>query len=431
MTWTQKMCGSQAIHTILLGTLLVCGVAVQHAEAQNYNNQITPPPDSVTARAQPDYEALGIRTGSFLVKPSASILEIYNDNIYATNTNRISDFITVFRPKLTLDSQWNRHAFGLSLSGDFGFHANHTKEDYANFTAAQNGRLDIGGSDSLTENASFERYQEARSSVDDRKGLKPVMIDVANGELELKHQRGAIFGSLSGSISDFTFHDTRQINGALINNHDRDRTIGNLSLEVGLDTGGLVRPFVQVTGMKVDFKEPVDNFGLNRDSKGFAINGGLLFPVTTLIQGRVFGGYIARYFSDPLLSDVHTFGYGGQILWSPSRLTSIQLTGLKTADETTLYLASAALVSSAGIAIDQEVSQSFILHGGFQYSRSRYTGISRTDENWGAQAQITYLINRQFRATFGFDHSSRNAKNVPATNDFRGNRLTMTIHAQI
>jgi hypothetical protein len=424
-------CGPRVVRSVFVAVCLLATVAAHKAAAQNYNTEIVPVPDSVTARLRPDYDALGIRTGSFLLKPSAAVAEVYDDNIYATNVNRTSDFITVIQPKIDLDSQWSRHAFDISLSGDLGYHASATNEDYVNLNALQDARIDIGGSDSLTETASFQRYQESRSSVDDRKGLSPVKVFVKSGALEYKHQGGLFFGSIRATISDSNFHDTFQSNGLIINNHDRDRTEGSGSIEVGLDSGGLIRPFVQVNGVKVDFKEPVDNFGFNRDSAGYAINGGLLFPVTALMQGRVFAGYIARNFSDPLLTDVHTVGYGGEILWSPLRLTSIDISGLRTVNETTLNLASAALVSSLGIAIDQEIRENLLLHGGVRYERDRYTGIPRSDGYWEAQFKLAYLMNHRLRASLGYDHSTRNAKNVPPDNDFRRNQIDLTIHLQI
>ena len=410
---------------------LLAGLLGNPAFAQNFNATIEPLPDSVTVRPRPDYDAIGIQTGAFVLKPSASLTETYNDNIYATKTNRKSDFITEIQPKLQVDSLWSRHALNFAILGDLGYHASATTEDYTNIDVHQGGRLDIGGSGSLTEEAYFQRYEESRTSVDDPRAMSPVKVDLTGGALEYRHEGGSFFGSLRGTISDSNFHNTVTNNGAVVNNHDRDRTVGTGALEMGYDSGGLIRPFVQVTGMKVDFKQAFDDFGLNRDSTGYAVNGGILFPVTALIKGRVFAGYIAREFQDLALADIHTIGYGGTLLWSPNRSTAINLQGLRTVEETTLNGASGALSSSVNLAIDLELRENLLLHGEAGYRRARFVGIARTDDNWAGGIGLTYLMNHRLRATLAYDYSSRSVNDIAGNNDYSRNRVNMTVRVQL
>jgi hypothetical protein len=422
---------SNIFTSIFLAICLLGSGIASRATAQNYNTEVKPLPDSVTVRSRPEYDAVGIQAGSFIFRPSASISEIYDDNVYATNTNRKSDFLTELTPRIEADSNWNRHALNFAVSGDLGYHASATTEDYKNFSVRQSARIDVGAMSSLNENGYFERYQEARTSVDDPGGVSPVKIDRKGGALEYRHQGGTLFGSVRATIADSIFHNTFRSDGSVINNHFRDRTTGAVDIEVGYDSGGLIRPFVQLSGMKVNFKEPVDQFDVNRDSTGYAINGGILFPVTALIQGRVFAGYIARNFKDPQLKDVHTAGYGGTLIWSPDRSTSIKLQGLKTVLETTLVQASSAVASSASIAVDKELRQNLLVHGQAQFERIRYTGIARTDNTWQGQINLTYLLNRVVRASVRYDYARRNAKNVPTFNDYRRNQINLTVHIQL
>ena len=49
----------------------------------------------------PDFLGPGIRRGAFLIKPSIGVDETYKDNIYSTQTNEKSDFITSLKLSLT------------------------------------------------------------------------------------------------------------------------------------------------------------------------------------------------------------------------------------------------------------------------------------------------------------------------------------------
>ncbi len=418
---------------IRLLCLAACGfvaLAGDGARAQNFETAITPLADSVTVRARPDYDPQGVRMGTFVAIARIPVTEIYDDNIYATDTNRKADTVTEIQPQLDIQSQWQRHSFGLSVQGDLAYHASATTEDYQNVTARQKARIDIGPLDYLSEDVYYHKYQESRTSVDDPRGVTPSKIDEKGANLEFHHRTGAITATVRGTIADSTFHDTYRADNTVINNHDRDRTWGTASVELGLDTGGAIRPFIQVNGMKVNYKQPVDDFGLNRDSKGYAINGGIVFPVTALIQGRIFGGYIARLFKDPVLPDVHDIGYGADLVWSPSKTTSVTINALRTTEETTLDQSSAAATSSITVTLDHELAPNLLLRAQGQYERAHYVGITRTDQFWDGRIDLSYLMNRHMRASLGYEYSKRNASNVPATNNFRRNQASVTLQIQ-
>ena len=425
--------GKRGFTLVRLLCLAACGVlalAADGAHAQNFETTITPLADSVTARARPDYDPPGARMGTFVAHARLPVTEIYDDNIYATDANRKSDAVTEIQPQLDIESQWGRHSFSVSVQGDLTYHASATTEDYQNVTARQKARIDIGPADYLSDEVYYHKYQEARTSVDDPRGVTPTKIDEKGGTIEFRSQTGAIVATVRGTVADSTFHNTYRADGSVINNHDRDRTWGTASVELGLDTGGAIRPFVQVIGMKVNYKQAVDDFGLNRDSKGYAINGGFVFPVTALIQGRIFGGYIARLFKDAALPDIHDVGYGADLVWSPSTTTSIEINALKTVEETTLDRSSAAATSTASIGLDQQIGRNLLLHARALFERAHYVGIVRTDDFWDGSLNLTYLMNHYMRASLGYEYSKRDAKNVPATNSYRRNQASFTLQLQ-
>ena len=46
------------------------------------------------------YEPLGIRAGSFLIYPTLSVSEAYDDNVFATDNDTEDDWITLISPRV-------------------------------------------------------------------------------------------------------------------------------------------------------------------------------------------------------------------------------------------------------------------------------------------------------------------------------------------
>src|SRR5215467_8992511 len=57
---------------------------------------------SVANRARPDFDPIGLREGPWFFYPRFGLDEAYNDNIFATTSGRVSDFITVLSPSLNV-----------------------------------------------------------------------------------------------------------------------------------------------------------------------------------------------------------------------------------------------------------------------------------------------------------------------------------------
>src|SRR5262245_66377031 len=100
---------------ILVALVGVCAglAAVQDASAQGANFQrpssgargvgegdwvFVPTLQSVFQRPRPDYDPLGLRFGSWLFYPEMTVAAAYDDNIFATESDRTDDFIFTATP---------------------------------------------------------------------------------------------------------------------------------------------------------------------------------------------------------------------------------------------------------------------------------------------------------------------------------------------
>src|SRR5690242_20718058 len=74
-------------------------------------------------RAAENYQAPGVRAGSFLIFPELELDETFNDNIYATSSGKTASFIQGVKPTLKANSQWSNHMLNFFALGALGFYS--------------------------------------------------------------------------------------------------------------------------------------------------------------------------------------------------------------------------------------------------------------------------------------------------------------------
>jgi len=95
--------------------------AQQIKERASYADAFKPadtPPRRPAPPPQDAYEPLGIRVGTFLLKPSLEVSRGYDNNPSHVVGGPASGY-TVVEPALKMQSQWSRHEFGLDLRGSY------------------------------------------------------------------------------------------------------------------------------------------------------------------------------------------------------------------------------------------------------------------------------------------------------------------------
>ena len=100
-------------------------------------------PNSVRNRSRPQYDAPGIRIGSFVLRPSLNAGVAYNSNVFSTQTNQKSDLDWEFSPVLRFVSNFSRHALEFLLQTRSLFYQQHSSENITDLTASANGRIDV------------------------------------------------------------------------------------------------------------------------------------------------------------------------------------------------------------------------------------------------------------------------------------------------
>jgi len=413
---------------LAIGVAMALIASADLARAQ----QFTPAPEttiperqSVFERARPDYDPLGIRLGGFLAYPSARLAETYDSNVFATTSNTKDDFYTTFSPSIAIRSDWNVHSVALQASSQTKRYVSLVSENVTNFAVSGDGRLDILRNIYARAGAGYQLLHEDRSSADNVNGKKPVEYHVTSASLGYVHEPGRLGARVDATIDSFSFNDATSGTGAPIVQRDRDRIVYAITPRVSYEIVPGYHAFVQASGNVRDYARKTDVNGFHRSSHGYEVDVGTAIDFTHLINGEVFAGYLSQLYDDSRLKDESGIGFGGNLLWNVTPLTSLRATMARTIEETTQFAtvggvnfdSSGYLQTALRLTAEHELLRNVLLSAYVSYVNSDFQGISRTDDQYETNVEGRYLLNRNLSLNADLTYTKRDSNVVGVSYD--------------
>jgi len=384
----------------------------------------------VRDRARPGYDAVGIRAGGFTVYPEASVTGTFNDNIYATDVATESDFITTLATRVSVQSNWSRHALNLNAGLAQLLYADNSDEDRLDWNVGGNGRIDITRDTNISGGLSYAQLHEDRGAPN-ALGLaaEPTEYTLFQAEVALAHRFNRITTRIGAGYSDFDYDDTPLIGGGIADQDFRDREEFEQFARLGYDVSPDTNVYIQGTLNQRKYDQQPPAVLLNRDSDGWSIVGGADFRLTNLAQGGVFVGYQEQEYDDPTLFNISGLAFGAKVDWFVTPLTTVRINAASRVEETVAAGASGFLDQSVGLGIDHELMRNVIVGARASYANQDYEGIGRSDDVIRAGLGLDYLINRNFSVGLGYDYTDRDS-NVPGLGYTR-NEIGLTLKAAL
>lgn len=374
--------------------------------------QDPPRGETVLSRERPDFDPIGLRIGAFQAFPSLTVEEQFNDNVFRTDGNEKADLITTIRPRLAVRSDWSRHSLLFDIDGAIGLFYDNDSEDYEDARVGASGRLDIDSETYLAALGNFQQLHEDRGSPDDVSGREPTEFNVWTGGGELFRRFGPLSATASGRFERLNFVDVDSLVGTTlteINNDDRDRDVitssGKLAYELLPETS----VFVRGSGNWRDYKDDVDDSGVNRDSDGYGFGGGVEVDLGGLLFGDFFIGYREQDYDAAALEDLSGVSFSGELTWNVTPLTTVVAAARRTIEETTIAGSSGFFANRGTLSVDHELMRNVLvlLDGGFQ--RNDYEGIDRQDDIVTAGAEARYLVTRNLYLSGAYRFRNRDS----------------------
>jgi hypothetical protein len=346
------------------------------------------------------YDPLGIRAGAFLIYPSLTVSEVYNDNVFAVDNNKDDDLITVIEPQVRVESNFSRHSLGLTAGSEVAFHINEEDEDYQDYFVSGDGRLDITRQNFVDAELLFAKDHRDRDDPEDE-GDRDEITDVYRygGELSFTQLFNRLNFRLTGRALRNAYTEPEEA--------DEDNVVYDALLRTGFFVSPRINTFIEGR-YNVERRDRDEDFaGIERDSHGWGVSGGAAVDLTDLLVGEFLVGYRRQYFDEGDFDEEDGIGYGIDLTWTPTLLTTVTASGGGDFRPTTQDDAEANFRSTVGLGVEHELLRNVILAANVGYTRDDFSGIDRTDNTISAGGGVNYLINRNFSVGAGYNYTTR------------------------
>lgn len=373
------------------------------------------PNTTVTERPRPEYDALGIRSGAFLIFPELGITGSYSDNVGFDEDDEDSDFVTEIEPSVSIVSQWSRHLLQLEVGSDIAIHAEESDEDFQDFFALGDGRYDISRQTNVVGNAQARLTHEGRDDPEDAGDDELTEIYEFGGGLSINHQINRLGFTLGGDVLRSVFDDDDE--------EDRNANVYDLLLRTSYEVSPRFDMFVEGRYNIEDRDDNVDDNGIERDTDGYEARIGADLDLTAVLFGEVFAGYRVQRFEEDAFDDETGVSFGVDLNWNPTLLTSVGFSGQRDFRPTDEGGAASNFRTEFGVTVDHEVLRNLIVNGEARYQNDDFRGDDREDDSILLGAGATYWINRNLSVNAGYDYSERDSNE--AGEDFTVNQFSI------
>lgn len=382
-------------------------------------------PVSILDQARFKYSSYGLRTGSFIFSPGITVSETYDDNVYKTNTNERSDFITLIRPSFSGISDFDLHEVAFRTTGSFGRYADNDSEDFDDFTVDGSFRLDLDYETYLRYSGSYRKTHESRESEDDANGNEPVTYFLTTHKANFVRALGLIKLYVEGLYSQFTYEDV-QAGNLRIDNSGRDRDIYSADARLAYEYFPGYNIYAAIT---YDWRRYDNAAASTRDSDGFSTRFGTDVYLTGALKADVYVGYLSRTY-DGNFSDISATNYGGSIVWNATGLTSIRASVDRGVNETIYGDASSNLSTTYSFGVEHMLRDNLFLSANSSLSDKDFSARTtpRDDTVYGTGVGIEYIPFNGTSVNLNYNYSQRDSSVV--TEDYTSNRVTLSFSKQ-
>jgi hypothetical protein len=354
------------------------------------------------------------------VFPSLDIATKYDDNIFATNTDRAGDFATIINPSVALESTWSRHGLALQAFGEFSEFADHTTENTQQGGINLTGRLDIATQDYLSGFLSYSHEAEDRSEPDDAGRRHPVLFDRYIALTRYAHRFSRVELRLDGQLE--------RLNYASDLDAGRDRFEFEITPRLSYHLSSRVNPFIQAAYLDRKFDAFTGTNATDPDSQTYDAMLGLDFSLDPTLTGEIAAGVFHTEFDEPTFSPITSPAVDGSLTWNMTRLTTIKGRVTRREAVTSQTDTSSKIVTAASLRIDHELLRNVLLGGEIDYRNEDFQGNGRIDNRLDVRVEGKYLVNRNVSVSLGYQYTNRDS-NVE-TADLTDNvfRLGLDLH---
>ena len=340
------------------------------------------------------YEAVGVRFGTFILKPSieTGVTATSNADFSADGSEAVLSESTL---RLNAVSDWSTHSATVDAYGTFRKTLSGQEVDDVE-----------GGVDAALELELAREYRARGTftySAAPESAASPVVIvgaieepirQTVGGTLGLEKDVGKARFGITGGILHDSFGDADLEGGGVLSQRDRDATLYTLTLRTGYEISPALTPFVETEIGRNLYDQEIDSAGFRRSSDRYAVRGGLEFDLGEKFSGEVAAGWIREDFDDERLTPLSTPTVEGELNWSPQRGTEVTLSGATSLEGTTTPGESGSVLYSSNLGIERQIRANLTGNALLGAAYRNYADSGDYEIILDAEASLTWWLNR-------------------------------------
>lgn len=368
-------------------------------DAKTYGAE--PVRDRDRSYAMPD----GLHAGNYTVFPSVGATVVYDDNIFRSDANKVSDWRSELTPAIKFQSQLPRHVLDLSLDGKIVNYLDNTSQDYANVRAKLDGALHFDHAHTLSASFLSALEHEERGEISSPlTAAEPIEVFHNRASVGVTRDVGRLYGTLMATFERWDYADVRALNGDRLDQDFRDTSQFSAALRFGYRFSPGYEFIGKVRALR-ELNRGNDLF--DRDATGYEAMVGLAFETSPLLRWRLLGGYGFRDFNQHDIEDVATGILEAQVEWLPTQYLTV------TAAATRQIIAADAVEDAGRIEtrlvgrIDYEVWHNVVMNFGLEYVDAEFVGDARRDQTFAARVGVDYHMNKNWLLSLGYQYAVR------------------------
>ena len=386
--------------TVLRG--LSCGAVLLGSATFAYAQEADAPAPIRKKSSTDPYAAIGIDAGGLRLYPSIEIGTVYTSNVRRSATSADADFGLELKPSLRFESEWSRHSWTGSASGDWLHYK--TYDDLSTLTGNLETayRLDIRRTTKADFTASYSQNETGtENSQVPNTAIGPRRDHTYITSASLTHDFGGLEGRVKTTLARSLYDDVALSGGGAEDNADRNYWAPTLSLRAALtDNGTALKPFAELAYAPRFHDQTLDRNGVNRNSQGVSLAAGVAINRGPIWDGEMALTYVVRDYADASLGTAQGLGVAGRIKWSPSELTSFEATSGFTLDETSTAGISASHSWTTSLDVTHSLRQNLDAKAGLGFS-VQDSGTS-IDNSTTAKLGLNWKLNPNMTASVSY-----------------------------
>lgn len=368
---------------------------------QPVTGAFSPTPGTLVRRPKPPpdlepFEPVGIRAGSFLLKPAIEVTGGYDSNPERSLSGKGSALMVV-APELSVKSLWSRHELRGELRSSYTTYSESMTPslDRPFVDARVFGRVDVHHDTKVDLETRFLLSTDNPGSPNLQAGLAKLPIfTTVGGTAGVTQTFNRFEVALKGSVDRTAYSDSELTDGTTASNEDRNYVQYGSTLRGSYELTPGVKPFVEVGVDRRVHDSALNCFCELRDSRGNTVKAGSTFELSRLLTGEFSIGYLNRSYDDNTLPELNGLLIDGSLIWTVSGLTTARFTARTTVDETTISGVSGIFRRDLGVQVDHAFRHWLVGTARFGYGLDTYPGSEREDQRYLISGALTYKYSR-------------------------------------